>query len=92
MPASDASGRAVCDGLKGLRIGRIGDHPPGFDTCAYDAAKLDALAGITVETMPLERLFDTARLVSSAETGKVRALAETTLSGLDAVNQDELDR
>ncbi len=88
----DKGGRDVAAALKGARIGRIGGHPAGFDTCAYDAGKLAALAGVEVDAIDLEKLFSTAR---DADPASVAALRESTaqdVEGLDAVNQEELDR
>src|SRR5690606_11387942 len=34
-------------------IGLVGEHPAGFDTCAYDAGDLDALFGVRVRPVAL---------------------------------------
>jgi len=86
------TGRRIAAALRGRRIARIGDHPAGFDTCAYDPPKLKALAGVEVDAIPLSRLFDDARAVPAAAVAPVRARAEADLDGLDAVDQVELDR
>ena len=62
-------GSAIVESIKGRRIGRIGEHPAGFDTCAYSADKLSALAGVTVDEIGLDTLFDTAR--NSADTAQM---------------------
>ena len=74
------------------RIGRIGEHPVGFDTCAYSAEKLSALAGVTVDEIGLEQLFDAARAVPAEAAGDVRSRAEAELDGLGEVDQAELER
>ena len=81
-------------GLDGDRdgIGRIGEHPAGFDTCAYSAEKLSALAGVTVDEIGLDTLFDKARTVPAETVAGIRAAAATELDGLDGVDQAELDR
>lgn len=89
---ADASAQAVVAAVAGKKIGCIGQHPDGFDTCAYDPAELQALAGVTVDAMSLDRLFDEARSAPSAEVGKVRAKASDDLPDLDSVDQQELDR
>jgi len=78
--------------LKGLKIGRIGTHPDGFDTCAYDVATLKTLTGIDVQTLELTDLFDTARAVDATAAANLRSEADTLLDGLDELDQQELDK
>ena len=75
-----------------MRVARIGAHPTGFDTCAYDEAEILALAGVQVDAFELDELFDRARAADDAETAEVGAMARASLDGLDDVNQEELDR
>ena len=89
--APDGLGRAVAEALRGYRIGRIGDHPAGFDTCAYSSRKLADTAGVAVDEIDLGRLFDTARGISADRVTGLRAEAEEQLDGLDSVDQDQLD-
>ena len=91
-PEATETGKAVAAKTRGKRIGRIGDHPTGFDTCAYDRAALSDLAGVTVEEMALEPLFDRARAVPQFEANALRGEADTLATGLDDVDQAELDR
>jgi len=85
-------GSEIVSSIRGSKIGRIGAHPDGFDTCAYDDAKLDELAGISVTPIELDSLFATAKASDAAEVAHVREEAETLVSGLDDVNAEELDR
>jgi hypothetical protein len=87
-----AAGQALLSGLRGRRIGRIGAHPTGFHTCAYDPLKLRALAGIEVDELDLSQLFDAARSVPEEAAEMVRAEAGGSLRGLDAVDQGQLNR
>ncbi|WP_299652391.1 hypothetical protein [uncultured Jannaschia sp.] len=75
-----------------FRIARIGAHPDGFDTCAYDPARLRALTGTEVDEIALATLFDTAGCVPEAETAGLRTRAGRELAGLDDVDAGELDR
>lgn len=75
--------------LSGKRIGRIGERPDGFHTCDYDKSALKSLAGIEVEELGLNTLFETAR---TADPEDARSIAEGDVGGLDEVNQDELTR
>jgi L-fucose isomerase-like protein len=74
-----------------LRIARIGAHPDGFDTCAYDAADLKRLTGATVTELPLPDLFDRARAVPASAVAPFAARARV-LDGVDALDPGELDR
>ncbi len=88
---SEQSQKAL-DALNGATISVVGEHPAGFDTCAYDSAALKQLAGVEVNTIDLENLFDKAKSASAERAASVRAKAEENVSGLDGVDQTQLDR
>ena len=90
--APTGEGPSIVRRLRGARIGRLGEHPLGFDTCAYDDDRLRTLADIRVDKVPLARLFATARVASPTEVGAARSIAEADVTGLDTVNATELDR
>lgn len=74
-----------------LRIGRIGAHPEGFDTCAYDKGDLAALTGADVTELELPDLFARARALPEAAVAPYAAKA-ADLGGLEALDKGELDR
>jgi L-fucose isomerase-like protein len=86
------AGRAVADRVRGKRIARIGEHPVGFDTCAYSEEEMRALAGVEVDAFALDTLFGTAKAADAQAVAEIRAEAASALANLDEVNQDELDR
>ena len=92
VPASTPEGEAIAQALKGRRIARIGAHPVGFHTCAYDAGKLKSLTGVEVDALELDDLFTAARAAPAQTARDLRAQVAGELAGLDAVNQAELDR
>ena len=92
VPAPSGEGERIARAIQGRKIARIGEHPAGFDTCAYRPDALSALAGIEVEALELSDLFDAARAAPAETTGKLRAEIATQVSGPDAVDQSELDR
>ncbi len=92
IPADATAGQAVLAGVSGRRIGRLGAHPDGFDTCRYDAGALKALADIDVEDMPLQKLFDTAGGVPDESATALRAEVARDLAGIDKVDQGELSK
>jgi L-fucose isomerase-like protein len=93
-PAGEATeaGRAIAARVRGKRIARIGEHPVGFDTCAYSGDEMRALAGVEVDAFGLDALFGTARAADPEAVAAIRTEAATALANLDEVNQDELDR
>ncbi len=92
IPETSDAGQAIADAVKGKRIGRIGEHPAGFDTCAYDAPTLKSLAGVEVDALTLEQLFDAARAAPHETAEALRAEVAQQVSGLEDVDQMELDR
>ncbi len=92
VPEATPEGKEIAARVQGMRIARIGEHPGGFDTCRYDAAEMRALAGVEVDEFDLDMLFGTARAADPADLAAVRAVAEQSVSGLDLVDADQLDR
>jgi L-fucose isomerase-like protein len=92
-PGGDAAAaQAGLAAMRGAKIARIGQHPDGFDTCAYDEAALRALCGAGVEAIDLHSLFDTARAADPQAVAALRAKVSTQVSGLDDQDQAALDR
>ncbi len=90
--AAAAEAERVLQALRGARIGVVGRHPEGFDTCEYDAEALRKLAGVEVQRVELENLFGRAAAADGGRVASVRAAAAAQLAGLDAVDQGQLDR
>ena len=88
----DAPGQALAARLQGRRIAKIGAHPDGFDTCAYDGPRLKALTGLGVDEIALATLFDTARAMPAEAATALRATADGQLDGLAEVDADQLDK
>ncbi len=86
-----AAARALAQ-LAGGKITVIGKHPDGFDTCEYDGALLQDLAGIEVHSVSLAELFDKARGADSGRVAAVQHKVAGELSGLDAVDAEQLER
>ena len=88
------NGRAakIVAGLQGARIGRIGDHPPGFDTCDYDAGVLGDMAGVSVEHVELKELFDGAGGIADDAVSVAESEIRPRLAGIEDVDQASLMR
>ncbi|MBO6757198.1 MAG: hypothetical protein JJ902_12785 [Roseibium sp.] len=92
VPPTNAEGTAIAASLKGRRIARIGEHPAGFDTCAYDPKAINQLAGVGVQEMELETLFDTARSADAGDVAELRAVLDQQVPNAGEVDADQLDR
>jgi L-fucose isomerase-like protein len=82
--------KRILASLKGRSIGLVGEHPVGFDTCAYDPAKLAALAGVDVKRIGLPEVFERAKAAAAADVEATRTDVASQLTGLDGVDQDQL--
>lgn len=92
IPLADAPAARGGSAIQGARLARIGRHPDGFDTCAYDSDKLTALAGVTVDEYQLEDMFGRAAAVEPAEAANLRRQAEAIAGDLAMLDQPQLDR
>ncbi|MEX0404954.1 hypothetical protein ABGN05_04670 [Aquibium sp. LZ166] len=90
--SDDPRGVAAAEAIRGARIARVGHYPDGFPTCAYDAGRIGELAGVRVDELDLGELFARAGSVDAAQLADVRGAAENVLTGLDAVDQQQLER
>jgi L-fucose isomerase-like protein len=72
--------------LRGSTIGVVGQHPVGFDTCAYDARDLARLFSVAVAPLDLHTLLHAAR--EAPDAGRQAFLARV---GAVAHNLPEMD-
>lgn len=71
--------------LSHARIGRIGEHPEGLDTCQYDADALQHIFGIELETIDLKTIFTGAKSTGEKATDALFAQLSGELEGLEAL-------
>jgi L-fucose isomerase-like protein len=90
--AADAAAARVLGALADSKITVVGQHPDGFDTCEFDPALLERLAGMKVERIGLPELFDRARATDAGRVAAVKQSAEAQVSGLGEVDAEQLDR
>ena len=80
LPTADADDHAravlVRERMAGMRIGRVGHHPDGFDPCAAGEDDLATL-GATLDHVELEEMFDRARAAQESDLAPLRTLVET---------------
>lgn len=92
VSAEPERGLELLDQLRGKSIARIGAHPVGFDTCAYQPDRLADTTGLAVKGFNLEDLFSRARAAPDQAARQLRQSAGAMLAGLDEVDQPQLDR
>jgi L-fucose isomerase-like protein len=73
--------------LREARLGILGEHPPGMDSCHLDATTLEEKLGIEVKTLELAPLFKQSRQIDNPEV--VTAYEQI---GAKLENLDEFDR
>jgi L-fucose isomerase-like protein len=71
--------------LQKSRIGLVGSHPAGMDSCHLDGVTLREQLGVQVERLPLPEIFVQMRAVSGLETAPVREKLAARLPNLDAL-------
>ncbi|WP_371170741.1 L-fucose/L-arabinose isomerase family protein [Aliiroseovarius sp. 2305UL8-7] len=91
-PKATEQGHRIAQAVHGRRIARIGEHPAGFDTCAYDKDAMHELAGVAVDELSLDDLFAKARAVPDQVAEALHKEVSAQLDGIDAVDPAELDR
>lgn len=72
-------------------LGVIGEHPAGMDSCHLDEGQLQETLGISVQRLPLERLFELARQSTPEEVSTVRQVLDTRLDNLAELDQKPLN-
>ncbi len=77
--------------LKDAKIGVIGEHPTGFEPCAYDAESLRAHFGVRVQPYALETAFAAADSVPAERVAARYADLATKLSNLAELNRAQVD-
>ncbi len=78
--------------LAHARIGVIGEHPAGFDSCVYDPDDVKALCGATVEAIDIHGFIDGAKAVGEDRVGEVRSRVAAEIDGLDTLDQEALGK
>lgn len=85
-------GERISEALGQSKIGLIGEHPAGFETCAFDEVKLAGLTGTKVDRGGLDGLFEAAKAVDPAEVSTLKAEVEAVLAGADDMEAEPLDK
>ena len=89
---ADADALALRDRLAGRRIGVVGRHPDGFDTCAYDADRLADLTGIGVEPIDLPTLFASAKAIDTDRVAPLHQRVAAELGNAGDLEAEPLEK
>jgi L-fucose isomerase-like protein len=76
--------------LRRARVGRIGEHPAGFDSCAFDGEALVSRFGVEVVQVALEDVFADAQAVDAPDVERVRQDLDARLGNLGDLDQTAL--
>jgi L-fucose isomerase-like protein len=77
--------------LRQARLGVIGEHPPGMDSCHLDEDELQSRFGMQVRRYSLSEVFERARQVSAAQKASVRSMLSLQVEGLAELDQIPLN-
>ena len=82
--------KSIKEKIHNFKIGKIGSHPDGFDTCKYNQKKLMGLCGIKVDEIDIDTFLKDSRNVKSEEIEPTLNKLKKTISCIKEVNQKEL--
>jgi L-fucose isomerase-like protein len=74
--------------LKNAKLGVVGEHPEGFDSCHLDKNQLREVFGVQVEHIPLETVFNRARGISTQALQTIRGDLDQRLDNLATLDQN----
>ena len=77
--------------LKGTKIGKIGHHPNGFDSCIPNQTGLEKIFGLEMVQIDLDTLFNRVRKISDHSIDPLREDLYQRLDGLDDLDQASLN-
>ncbi len=82
--------KLIKEQLHKFKIGKIGKHPDGFDTCKYDQKKLSDLCGIKVDEIDLGTFLNNSKKIKLEEIKPTLKELKKTTPSIIEVNQKEL--
>ncbi len=76
--------------LKTTRIGRVGEHPTGFEPCGFDSDALARRLGVEIVQRELTGVFAQVRELAPTDIAPVLEEIKGKVAGLDALDQKAL--
>ncbi|MEA2011225.1 MAG: hypothetical protein U9N78_11025 [Actinomycetota bacterium] len=80
------------DRIARATVGRVGDHPAGFEPCSYEASVVSDVFGATIDAVPLPVLFDRSEASAPDAVEKAATRAAAVLTGIDALDTQSVER
>ena len=77
--------------LKGTKIGKIGHHPSGFDSCIPNQTGLEKSFGLKIVDIELETFFSRVRKTPEHATVSIRKNLDQKIDGLADLDQTALN-
>ena len=88
---SIASAASVVEKLKSTRLGVVGEHPAGMDTCHLDADDLKRRFGVEFVNIDLNTVFERVRSMEKGKIEPVRAQLDKKLNNLNELEQSPVN-
>jgi len=76
--------------LKAARLGVVGEHPPGMDSCHLDAPLLEEKLGVQIIKIPLDKVFSEARVANLNTLKQIHTALLKQLPNLNELEQGPL--
>lgn len=73
--------------LKSARLGVVGEHPDGMDSCHLDETALGEIFGIQIDKIELADVFARARKIPITSINQTRSQLDSRLDNLDTLEQ-----
>jgi L-fucose isomerase-like protein len=83
----EAQAGRIARRLRGTCIGRVGEHPDGFETCQFDAPGLKEIFGVEVVQIDLATIFEKTRAADPNAVDAVEQALGSRLAGYTEVDQ-----
>ncbi|GAB4494571.1 MAG: L-fucose/L-arabinose isomerase family protein [Anaerolineales bacterium] len=77
--------------LAQARLGVVGEHPAGMDSCHLDEAQLGNALGLQVQRLPLEQVFSMVRAAPPEQVAAIRQTLDERLDNLAELEQKPLN-
>ncbi len=81
----------VATKLKSARLGVVGEHPAGLDSCHLDEPALKSRLGVEILQLPLEAVFERAKTVGEGPLAEAQTILDGRLDGLETLEQVPLN-
>jgi L-fucose isomerase-like protein len=87
-----AAAANVVEKLKSSRLGIVGSHPEGMDTCHLDIDTLKNTLGISVFQIDIDTVFNRVRALEQNKIDPIRAQLDQQIGNLAELEQEPLNK